>query len=361
MEFGIFMPSARNGFIISETAPLYSPTYPMMRDIAQAGEENGFSFALALSCLRGLGDGGPTGFWDDALEAMTEMAALARDTKFMKLIGSVNILAIHPAVAARMAMTIDSASEGRFIQNIVPGGWHPKELEVLNTWPGYDYNQYRWEYAGEYCQVLRELWETGVSNFKGKHFQFDDLRMGPQPPRKIEIVCAGTSNKAIEFTTRYADYQFRLAFGGKEALADTMKKYHAQIEKAGRSVKAYAALGVVIADTDEEAQARLRDFEQHPDMTAINYMIAQASTDTGDQGTSHNIVNVEMGDMVRMSTDFIAGSPETIARELDEWAEIEGVEGYMLIFPDYVEDIRRMGRDVFPRMKNFTSPVKLAA
>lgn len=180
------------------------------------------------------------------------------------------------------------------------------------------------------------------------------------PPRKIEIVCAGTSNKAIEFTTRYADYQFRLAFGGPEALAETMKKYHEQIEQAGRSIKAYAALGVVLADTDEQAQARLRDFEQHPDMSAINYMIAQASTDTGDQGTSHNIVNVETGDMVRMSTDFIAGSPETVARELDKWAEIEGVEGYMLIFPDYVEDIKRMGKEVFPRMKNFTPPTNRA-
>ena len=81
-------------------------------------------------------------------------------------------------------------------------------------------------------------------------------------------------------------------------------------------------------------------------------MVSQASTDSG--ATSHNIVNVEMGDMVRMSTDFIAGSPATIAKELDKWAEVEGVEGYMLIFPDYVEDIKRMGKDVFPLMKNFT-------
>ncbi|MGC4251723.1 MAG: LLM class flavin-dependent oxidoreductase [Sphingobium sp.] len=359
MEFGIFLPSARNGFIISETSPQYSPTYPMMREIVQAGEANGFSFALALSCLRGLGDGGPTGFWDDALEAMTEMAALSRDTKFMKLIGSVNILAVHPALAARMAMTIDSASDGRFLLNIVPGGWHPKELEVLKTWPGYDYNNYRWEYAGEYCQVVRDLWENGVTNFKGKHFQYEDVRVGPQPERRIPIVCAGTSQSAIEFTTRYADYQFRLAFGGKEALAETMKKYHAQLETAGRTIKAYAALGVVLGDTDEEAQEKLKNFEEHPDMTAINYMVAQASTDHG--ATSHNIVNVDVGDMVRMSTDFIAGSPETVARILDEWAEIDGVAGYMLIFPDYVEDIQRMGKEVFPRMKNFTKPVEMAA
>lgn len=356
MEFGIFLPSARNGFIMSETSPQYSPTYPLIRDIAQAGEENGFSFALCLSCLRGLGDGGKTGFWDDALEAMTEMAALSRDTTTMKLIGSVNILAIHPAIAARMAVTIASASDGRFILNIVPGGWHPKELEVLNVWPGYDYNNYRWEYAGEYCQVVKDLWRNGVTSFKGKHFRFDDLRVGPQPEEEIRIVCAGTSDKAIEFTTRYADYQFRLAFGGKDALQEVTKKYHAQVDVSGREIKVYAALGIVLGDTDEEAQATLRNYEEHPDMTAIGYMWNQASTDSG--ATSHNIVNVSEGDAVRMSTDFLAGSPETIARQLDEWSEVSGVEGYMLIFPDYVRDIKRMGKEVFPRMKNFTPPSK---
>lgn len=358
MEFGIFIPSARNGYIISETAPQYTPTYPMMREIIQTGEANGFSFALSLSCLRGLG--GSTRFWDDALESMTQMSALARDTKFMKLIGSVNVLAIHPAIAARMAVTIDSVSDGRFILNIVPGGWHPRELEVLKVWPGYDYNQYRWEYCGEYCQILRELWETGVTNFQGKYFQFNDLRVGPTPPRRIEIVCAGTSQKAIEFTTRYADYQFRLAFGGKEALEGVMEKFHAQLHSVGRKIKAYAALGVVLADTDEEAEARLRDYEIHPDLGAINYTIAQASTDTAVAGLSESIVNANMAESVRMFTDFIAGSPKTIAALLDEWSQIDGIAGYMLIFPNYVEDIIRMGREVFPLMKSYTPPESLA-
>jgi pyrimidine oxygenase len=354
MEFGIFIPSARNGYIISEAAPQYSPTYSYMREIMETGEENGFSFGLSLTCLRGLG--GTTRFWDDALESMTQMSALARDTKSMKLIGSVNVLAIHPAIAARMAVTIDSVSDGRFILNIVPGGWHPKELESLNVWPGYDYNSYRWEYCGEYCQVLRELWETGVSNFKGKYFQFDDLRVGPLPTGHLDIVCAGTSQKAIEFTTRYADYAFRLAWGGKDALENVMETFNAQMDKVGLTIKAYAALGVVLADTDEEAQAKLQEFIDHPDMEAINYMTAQASTDTAPAGTSHNIVNAGLAGSVQMQTDFIAGSPETVAAQLDEWAEVEGVAGYMMVLNDYVEDIKRMGREVFPLMKNFTPP-----
>ncbi|MFA3877974.1 LLM class flavin-dependent oxidoreductase [Streptomyces sp. MMCC 100] len=352
MEFGIFIPSARNGYIISESAPQYSPTYAHMRDIVQAGEENGFSFALSLSCLRG--HGGTTRFWDDALESMTQMAALARDTRFMKLIGSVNVLAIHPAIAARMAVTVDSVSEGRFALNIVPGGWHPKELEVLKVWPGYEYNSYRWEYCGEYCQVLRELWETGVSHFKGRYFQYDDLRVGPLPPRHIDLVCAGASQQAIEFTTRYADYSFRLAWGGRDALEDVAQRFAAEVGRAGRTIKPYVALGVVLADTDEEAEAKLQDYIDHADLGAMEYMLGQAATDSAKGGTSEILANVDKKGFVQMSTDFITGSPQTVAAELDRWAAIDGVAGYMLVLTDYVEDIKRLGSEVFPLMKNFT-------
>jgi pyrimidine oxygenase len=357
MEFGIFIPSAQNGYIISETSPKIPADYNLMREICQTGEENGFSFALSLSALRG--HGGSTHFWDDALESMTQMAALARDTKFMKLIGSVNILAIHPAVAARMAVTIDQISDGRFSLNIVPGGWHPRELEVMKVWPGYEYNEYRWKYAGEYCQVVRDLWENGVSNFKGEHFQYDDLRMGPKPAHHMNIVCAGASDDAIAFTTKYADYSFRLAWGGPEALEKVVDRFTAQMDEAGRTIRPYVALGIVMADTDEEAEAKLQGYIDNPDMGVMEYMIGQASTDSAKGGTSEILAGVDAKGFVQFSTDFITGSPASIARQLDQWSEID-VAGFMLIFPDYVEDIKRMGREVFPLMKNFSAPAGMA-
>lgn len=351
MEFGIFIPVAQNGLIISESSPQYSPTYDLIREICQTGEDNGFTFALNLATYRG--HGGATHFWDDALESMTLTAALARDTKFMKLIGSVNILVTHPAAAARMAMTIDQISDGRFSLNIVPGGWHPRELEAMKVWPGCEYNEYRWQYAGEYCQVVRDLWEKGVCNFQGKYFQFEDLRMGPLPGHHMNIVCAGASQDAIDFTTRYADYAFRLAWGGPEALRTVVDRFSAQMNSAGRIIRPYVALGVIIGDTDEEAAAKLQNYVDHADLGVMQYMLGQAATDSAKGGTSDILANVDAKGFVQFSTDFITGSPESIARQLDEWAEID-VAGYMLVFADYVEDIKRMGREVFPLMKNFS-------
>ncbi|ORA82728.1 LLM class flavin-dependent oxidoreductase [Mycobacterium malmoense] len=357
MEFGIFIPSARNGYIVSKSAPQYSPTYSHMREIMQTGERNGFSFGLSLSTWRG--HGGPTRFWDDSLESVTQMAALARDTTTIRLIGSVHTLLVHPAHAAKMALTLDSISDGRFSLNIVPGGWHPYELEVLRIWPGDDYHHYRWEYAGEYCQVIRDLWEKGVTNFEGKYFQYNDLRLGPTQSHHMNLVCAGTSDDAIRFTTKYADYAFRLAWGGPDALRGIVDKFNAQMDEAGRTIKPYVALGVVVDDTDEKAEAKLQNYIENADMEAINYMLGGAAMDTGEGSTGALLASLDTKGAVQMSTDFITGSPESIARQLDEWAEID-VAGYMLVLTDYVEDIKRLGREVFPRMKNFTAPTVLA-
>jgi pyrimidine oxygenase len=49
------------------------------------------------------------------------MAGLAAVTSRIQLFASVAVLTIPPALAARMAVTIDSISHGRFGVNIVSG------------------------------------------------------------------------------------------------------------------------------------------------------------------------------------------------------------------------------------------------
>ncbi len=351
MEFGIFMPNSRNGYIMAEAAPQYDPTHKHLSDIVKAGEDNGFSFALTMSSFRG--HGGSTRFWEGSLESMTTMAALAKDTSFMKLIGSVQLLLVPPALAARGAMTLQDISEGRFGLNLVPGGWHPGELESLGVWPGYDYNEYRWEYATEYAQVLTELWRDGVTNFQGKHFQYTDLQMGPLPEGgRVPIVAAGASDDAIKFCAEYADYNFRLAWGGIEALNGIMGKFNSAMADAKRDVKPYVALGVIIADSDREAEEKLQRYVDTADLKAIEYMYTGAVTDTAKGGTSEILASMDQKGAMQMSTDFIIGSPSSIAEQLDEWAEVD-VAGYMLVLDDYVPDIKRLGAEVFPKMKNF--------
>lgn len=69
-EIGVFLPIARNGYLISSASPQYSPAYDLNRDVAIAAERYGFDFALAMIKLRGYG--GVTRHWDECLEAFTD-------------------------------------------------------------------------------------------------------------------------------------------------------------------------------------------------------------------------------------------------------------------------------------------------
>ena len=66
LEFGIFLPIAKNGFIASTTTAQFMPTWELNRDVTLKCEELGFEFALSMVKHRGFG--GVTEYWDYAQE-----------------------------------------------------------------------------------------------------------------------------------------------------------------------------------------------------------------------------------------------------------------------------------------------------
>jgi pyrimidine oxygenase len=124
MELGVFIPIGNNGWLISTTSPQYMPTFDMNRQVVEKAERFGFDFALSMIKLYGFG--GPSQYWDHNFESFTLMAGLAAVTSRIQLFASVAVLTIPPALAARMAVTMDSISHGRFGVNIV-SGWQRAE------------------------------------------------------------------------------------------------------------------------------------------------------------------------------------------------------------------------------------------
>lgn len=185
-EIGVFIPIGNNGWLISDNSPTYKPTFELNKAIVQKAESYGMDFALSMIKLRGFG--GRTEHWDYNLESFTLMAGLAAVTSKIKLFASTAILTLPPALCARMAVTIDSIAPGRFGRpwflvkgcvaemneandqglgvNIVTG-WQAAEYEQMSVWPGNEYFGYRYDYAEEYVQVMKDLWTNGKSDFKG--------------------------------------------------------------------------------------------------------------------------------------------------------------------------------------------------
>jgi len=54
VELGVFIPIGNNGWLISETAPQYMPTFELNKTIVLKAEQYGLDFALSMIKLRGL-------------------------------------------------------------------------------------------------------------------------------------------------------------------------------------------------------------------------------------------------------------------------------------------------------------------
>ena len=106
-------------------------------------------------------------------------------------------LTLPPAIVARMAATIDSIAPGRFGINLVTG-WAEAEYSQMGLWPGEEHFKHRYEMVTEYVTVMKELWETGHSDFKGSYFTMNDCRLSPLPSRPIKLISAGTSDAVSE-------------------------------------------------------------------------------------------------------------------------------------------------------------------
>ncbi|WP_343016247.1 LLM class flavin-dependent oxidoreductase, partial [Escherichia coli] len=205
MKIGVFVPIGNNGWLISTHAPQYMPTFELNKAIVQKAEHYHFDFALSMIKLRGFG--GKTEFWDHNLESFTLMAGLAAVTSRIQIYATAATLTLPPAIVARMAATIDSISGGRFGVNLVTG-WQKPEYEQMGIWPGDDYFSRRYDYLTEYVQVLRDLWGSGKSDFKGDFFTMNDCRVSPQPSVPMKVICAGQSDAGMAFSAQYADFNF---------------------------------------------------------------------------------------------------------------------------------------------------------
>jgi pyrimidine oxygenase len=338
MDFGIFLPSGNHRWVISTAAPPWSPTFENVLAVARAAEEHDFAFALSNVKLRGYG--GQTRFWDDALESLTMTSALAARTSRLRLYASVAVLTVHPAIAARMAATIQDVSGGRFGLNVV-SGWDKPEYAQMGLWPGDEHLTRRYAYSREYVTVMKELWEHGESDFKGEFFALDHCHLGPIPTPPISLVCAGQSDTGMAFTAEHGDYNFITA-GSYDGLVAANARLRAATERTGRDVRSLVYQYVCIEDSDEAAQRKLEHYRAHPDMGAMANWTGQTSLDADGATAALVSQNIFFG------ADIVAGSPETVARELDLRAAVPGVGGMLLTFDDSIEGIRRFADEVRP-------------
>jgi pyrimidine oxygenase len=347
VEIGVFIPIGNNGWLLSENAPQYQPTFELNKRVVLAAEKYGLDFALSMIKLRGFG--GKTEFWDHNLESFTLMAGLAAVTSTIKLFATSATLVMPPAIVARMASTIDSISHSRFGLNVITG-WQRPEYSQMGLWPGDEYFAQRYQYLSEYVEVLRELWTTGRSDFKGQFFKMEDCRVSPRPQAPVKIICAGQSDAGLAFTAKYADYNFALGKGVNTptAFAPVNERLKAATDKTGRSVASYLLFMIIAEETDAAAMAKWEYFKTGADHEAIAWLAQQGAADKSADTNVRQLADLTSAVNLNMGT--LVGSYASVARMLDEIAAVPGTGGVLLTFDDFVKGVTDFGERIQPLM-----------
>ena len=351
MQLGVFIPIGNNGWLISTTSPQYKPSFDLNKTVVQKAEAFGFDFALSMIKLHGFG--GPSQFWDYNLESFTLMSGLAAVTDRIRLFATCAVLTMPPPLTARMAVTIDSVSHGRFGVNII-SGWQRRKYTQMGIWPGSDHYNRRYDYCGEYVSIMRELWDTGRSDFKGDFCQMDDCRCLPMPTARIPIISAGQSDAGTRYAAQYADYNFCSSGGINEPtrVAPSVARLVEANREIGGKCGALVLTMIIADETDQAAMAKWEHYKQGTDVEAIAWRDAQAEDDpTRDPLAGPNKRRTLGTDNLPTQGGVLVGSYASVARMLDELSAVPGVQGVMLTFDDFVIGMEQFGTRIQPLLR----------
>ncbi|WP_433875270.1 LLM class flavin-dependent oxidoreductase [Sinomonas atrocyanea] len=287
-----------------------------------------------------------------------------------------------PYLLARKYSSLDHLTNGRIGWNIVTSY---SEAAARNLGKEQQLTpQERYDMADEYMDVVYKLWEGSFEedavvrdvegatyidpakvhpiNHSGEHFTVPGFHLcEPSPQRTPVLFQAGSSSRGMAFGGKHAEAVF-IQSTSVDGARRTVANLREAVVDAGRDpqdVKVVILLTVVVAPTDDEAQAK---YQKAVERAPIEGILARFSGWTGidmseyDLDTPLRSVGTKAGQSMvdmfskadpdrdwtpRQIAEFLAvggtgstivGSPETVAAELRRWRDEADVDGINLSY-----------------------------
>ena len=337
-EFGIFLPIANGGWIVSKATPPLDGGWEQNRQAALLAEANGFDFVMAMGKWRGFG--GDTDHWGASLEAVTMMAGIAAVTSRVKVWATLHAILHNPAVAAKMIATLDRISGGRAGLNIVAGAYSG-EFAQMGAWDANLSHDARYDLTDEWTKIVKALWHDPSVTFDGQYFNFTDCVSEPKPIHPPFLICAGMSSRGFDFSVRECDGCF---IGGRDAGETRAASLRAKTlaRELGKTIRTYCMMTVITAPTDAEAEAKAQVYRDGLDEGAVAGMLES-------YGVAGNAMTARA--QGAFMTQTVIGSPTTCAAQIETFLRDCDIDGLMFIYDDYAQGIAVTGTDILPRLR----------
>ena len=341
-DFGVFLPVANGGWIISKTTPPLDGLWKQNLAAAIAAEAAGLDFVMSMGKWRGFG--GETNHWGTSLESVTMMAAIAQATTRIKIWATVHPLLQNPAVTAKMIATLDHISGGRVGLNIVAGAYKA-EFDQMGAWDETLDHDDRYDLAEEWTALVKRLWREPSVSHQGRFFAMKDCVSDPKPlarPRP-QLICAGMSERGFRFAVREADACFIGGATPRER-RDASRRARALAAELGTTIRTYAMCTIVHAETDAAAKALVERYRAGVDMGAVIEMLKHWGVPPERLAQTAERQGAFM-------TQTAVGSPATCREQIEAALDHDELDGLMLIFPDYGEGLAMFGAEILPALR----------
>ena len=300
---------------------------------------------------------------------------LARETSTFRFMIAFQPGFLNPVTAARMTASLQRATGGRGLYNVITGGGGPAQLWWGDVAPHDD----RYARTTEFLDVLRGVWSGQPYSYQGKFYQVENASLPQQLLGQPfpEIYFSGSSDAALASASKHAEYYLSW-LEPFDQLKDKFDRVKARTEALGRKIKCAVRVDIIARRTEEEAWREVRrGFENLDDAAKERYKrFAEQRGDSVGASRQRNNAPKSLDDyrdfiihpniwsglsLLRGGqTQGIIGSYEQVAERLDDLVKL-GADAFILASTPHLEEAYRVGEEVLPLVRGHDSAPALRA
>lgn len=297
---------------------------------------------------------------------------LAQETKSFRFMIAFQPGFGDPVHMARMAASLQRATGGRTLFNIITGGGGPAQLWWGDSFAHDD----RYGRTSEWLDVFRGVWSQEDFSYGGRFYQVErgGLPALFRTEEFPEMWFSGSSDAALQVASRHADYYLSW-LEPFDLLTEKFAKVKERTAALGGEQKCAVRVDLVARPTEEEAWRDIRIGFENVSEETRNRWRGQATDSVGAaRQAALRPTEARRYDELIVAPNLwggfnllrggpalgIVGSYEQCAAKLDELIA-RGTDAFILAGTPHLEEAYRVGEEVLPLLGRKASSLLQAA